>query len=104
MTAGRNPRPIGEAAAELVALEGGALGGVRVRGELRGAAWYTADDWARQLACAKWSRETFGHGPGHASCAALRYVETGEWIEHPRPVKWPAGGRAWRWQRPPTDD
>ncbi len=101
----RDRQPAATASSQdLVVLEGGTRGGVRVRGELRGAAWYTADDWARQLACAEWSRKTHGYPADHPSLWPLGFEATTEWVEHPRPAEWPQGGTVWKWRRRPVDE
>jgi hypothetical protein len=87
----RQPAKSGE---ELVALAGGPLD----------RRWYTAQDWALQVQLAEWAREVHGHPPGHPSLLTLTYVETAEWVEHPRPFEYPAGGRVWRQPRRPVDE
>jgi len=87
----RQPPKSGE---ELVAPTGGPLD----------RRWYTAADWALQVELAEWARRVHGNPPGHPSLLALTYAETAEWVEHPRPAEWPAGGRVWRQPRHAVDE
>lgn len=60
--------------------------------------WYHAKDWADCRSAAARMAKIHGHVLGRdVQSAALGYVDTGAWAEHPMPVQWPQGGTVWRW-------